>query len=260
MSMVRPVVGKLVSVSLVAVLAACAAPQSLEMSRSLTIFQPPQPMAISALSRQFRAETPYIVNFNFDSDALDAAAMAKLDIQAGWIIDHPNVKFRVYGHTDKVGDVVYNAELGLRRAQRVVAYLMSHGIGEERLEAMSSFGEDLPVVFTEAPERLNRRTLTDVIGYIETPAPREPVVDPEPLAMLGYDVAPETGDDVNDTLASDPVSEGPTTADPSNETPTATADGGNNGGQNPNAGRGNGDDGGDPGKSGGKNKGGDEIS
>ena len=52
------------------------------MSRSLTAVQPPQPMAISALSREFRAETPYIVNFDFDSDDLDAEAMDRLDIQA----------------------------------------------------------------------------------------------------------------------------------------------------------------------------------
>lgn len=216
-------------------------------------------MAISALSREFRAETPYIVNFDFDSDDLDAEAMDRLDIQASWIIDHPNVKFRVYGHTDKVGDIAYNAELGLRRAQRVVAYLMSRGIGEERLEAVSSFGEDLPLVLTEAPERLNRRTLTDVIGFIEQPKREGPGTGAGPVARFDPVPSTEIVGGGGDNQADETSTEGPATSDPSNETPSDTADSGNNGGQNANSGRGNGDDGGDPGKSGGKNNGGDEI-
>jgi peptidoglycan-associated lipoprotein len=38
------------------------------------------------------------------------------------------VRFRVFGHTDKVGSNGYNQKLGLRRAQAAVAYLSSLGI------------------------------------------------------------------------------------------------------------------------------------
>lgn len=217
-------------------------------------------MAISALSRQFRAETPYTVNFDFDSDDLDAQAMEKLDIQASWIIDHPNVKFRVYGHTDRVGNIAYNADLGLRRAQRVVAYLISRGIGEERLEAVSSFGEDLPVVLTEAPERLNRRTLTDVIGFIELPDSERDGVGPGPLVRLDPRDVPAF-DEVQDQTSSEMTAEIDTspTQDGGGDQTGGTSENTSKGGQNPNSGRGNGDDGGDPGKSSGKNNGGDET-
>ena len=250
-AMIRTCVLKVLSVSLVAVVAGCAAPQSLEMSRSAVAIQVPQPAAISALSKQFRAETPYIVNFDFDKDVLDAVARAKLDIQADWILAHPDVKFRVYGHTDKVGNVVYNEDLGMRRATNVVAYLISRGISEHRLEAVASFGEDLPLIDTESPERLNRRALTDVIGFV-VPSKDEPQRGgPDLVSRLFEDDIPPVTDE-DDGQVPDVSNDEP----PADDTPTDTV----SDGKNPNSGRGNGDEDGDPGKSGGKNNGGDEVS
>ncbi|MBT8425381.1 MAG: OmpA family protein [Silicimonas sp.] len=280
MSMVRPSVVKVISVSLFAVISGCAAPQSLETSRSSTAILVPTPAAVSALSRKFRAETPYIVNFGFDSDRLDAQALAELDSQADWIIDHPNVKFRVYGHTDRVGHHDYNAALGLRRAEQVVAYFMSRGISEDRLEAMASFGEDLPLVETDAAEPMNRRTMTDVIGFLvpvqedNAPGIRHsnlqhrvevdviPIVDTD-QGQVPDDDGPVDNGPIDDGPTDDgPTDNGPTDDDPTEDDGEATDSGGGNqhpGGQRPNAGRGNGDEDGDPGKSGGKNNGGDEV-
>ena len=140
-----------------------------ETSRSASSVSIPQPGSITALQRQFQAQVPFQVNFGFDEDTLDAEAMDRLDLQADWIIDHPNVKFRVYGHTDRVGNVDYNADLGMRRAQRVVDYLVSKGVEEDRLEAMLSFGEENPLIDTEARERMNRRAETEVHEYIVPP-------------------------------------------------------------------------------------------
>lgn len=165
--MVRPVLGKVLSISLVALVAGCGAPKSqIELTRQAAAIQVPQPASLSYLSRKFRAETPYFVNFDFDLDNLDQAAIERLDAQADWIIDNPNVRFRVYGHTDKVGSNDYNIDLGLRRAENVVAYLVSRGISEHRLEIMTTFGEEIPIIETELPERMNRRALTDVAGII----------------------------------------------------------------------------------------------
>jgi hypothetical protein len=105
-----------------------------------------------------------MVTFDFDSDALDPEARETLNAQAGWIIGHPSVRLRVYGHADRSGDAGYNTELGLRRAQRVVAYLISRGVDAARLEAVVSLGEDLPLVDTTAPLRTNRRAITMAIA------------------------------------------------------------------------------------------------
>ncbi len=118
------------------------------------------------LTRRFAADVPNTVNFAFNSAVLDAEAQAALRQQADWIKQFPEVRFRVYGHTDLVGSNAYNKRLGLRRAQVVVAYLTGFGISRSRLEAVVSYGETQPLVYTESQERRNRRTVTEVSGFV----------------------------------------------------------------------------------------------
>lgn len=120
-----------------------------------------------ALGQRFAQEVPNTVNFAFNSSQLDSAAMAILTQQANWIRQFPEVRFRVYGHTDLVGSQSYNYALGKRRAQAVVAFLSSQGISRSRLEALVSFGKTRPLVQTSAPELLNRRTVTEVSGFVK---------------------------------------------------------------------------------------------
>ena len=120
---------------------------------------------VKELTRKFQAETPATINFEFNSSALDAAAQASLRQQAEWIKAHPNITFRVFGHTDKVGSNAYNKRLGLRRARAAVNYMISQGVSRKKLEAVVSFGETRPLVLTEAANRDNRRTVTEVKGF-----------------------------------------------------------------------------------------------
>ncbi|PUB16318.1 OmpA family protein [Yoonia sediminilitoris] len=120
------------------------------------------------LARRFASDVNSTVNFAFNSTVLDADARATLIKQADWIRQFPEVRFRVYGHTDLVGSNAYNRRLGLRRAQAVVGFLTSQGIDRSRLEALASFGETRPVVATQNRERRNRRTVTEVSGFVES--------------------------------------------------------------------------------------------
>lgn len=120
-----------------------------------------------SLTQKFAAEVPNTVNFAFNSAVLDGAAMATLSKQANWIRQFPEIRFRVYGHTDLVGSTAYNKSLGLRRAQAVVSYLSTQGISRSRLEAVVSFGETQPLVYTQSENRENRRTVTEVSGFVE---------------------------------------------------------------------------------------------
>lgn len=119
------------------------------------------------MSRRFSQEVSPMVNFAFDSAELDAGARDILREQANWIRQFPEVRFRVYGHTDRVGSDAYNRALGLRRAQTVVSFLTSQGISRSRLEAVVSFGKTQPLIVTEGRERRNRRTVTEVSGVVE---------------------------------------------------------------------------------------------
>ena len=123
---------------------------------------------IEDLNKRFSREVPTAVNFAFNSAELDPLAHQILLQQAAFIRKFPEARFRVYGHTDAVGSAAYNKRLGLRRAQAVVNFLVSHGISRSRLEAMVSFGESQPLVITSDQERRNRRTVTEVSGFVST--------------------------------------------------------------------------------------------
>lgn len=118
------------------------------------------------LSQRFASEVMTTVNFAFNSAVLDSGARDTLREQAHWIRQFPEVTFRVYGHTDAVGSEAYNKRLGLNRAHAVVNYLASQGIGKDRLEAVVSFGETQPLIVTEGREVRNRRTVTEVSGFV----------------------------------------------------------------------------------------------
>lgn len=123
--------------------------------------------ATTNLAGRFANEVPSTVNFAFNSAVLDETAKAALRQQANWIRQFPEVRFRVYGHTDLVGPSSYNQGLGRRRAVAVVNYLASQGISKSRLEALVSYGETQPLIVTQGKERRNRRTVTEVSGFVK---------------------------------------------------------------------------------------------
>ncbi len=122
--------------------------------------------ALEALEQRFRRAVPTMINFEFNRSELDEEAKAILRRQAVWIKRYPMVRFKVFGHTDKVGSNAYNYNLGLRRAQAAVNYLISQGVPRRSLIATVSRGETEPLINTEDRERLNRRTVTMVAGYV----------------------------------------------------------------------------------------------
>jgi peptidoglycan-associated lipoprotein len=120
------------------------------------------------LANRFATEVITTVNFSFNSSVLDAGAQDALRQQAVWIRQFPEIRFRVYGHTDAVGSSGYNKQLGLARARAVVGFLTSQGITRDRLEAVASFGETQPLIVTQGRERRNRRTVTEVSGFVDS--------------------------------------------------------------------------------------------
>ena len=215
--------------------------------------------AITSIAREFVRETPYVVHFAFNKSTLDATARAELDIQARWIMQHPTVRFSVYGHTDKVGSNAYNQELGRARAEAVIAYLISRGVNLAQLELKISMGEDAPIIDVDTAEQINRRATTYVAGLVKVAAaqasesdisvesekPEKPEVGPEPETP---EVDPEPETDPQDEPDGEPEHDG----EPEDENPKEDK-------EHVDAGRGNGDEDGDPGRSEGQNQGGDEV-
>lgn len=134
------------------------------------------------LANRFASEVTSTVTFAFNSTQLDGNAQAVLSQQANWIRQFPEVKFRVYGHTDAVGSNASNRRLGQRRANAVVHFLTTQGISRSRLEAVVSFGETQPLIVTQGRERRNRRTVTEVNGFVS----RHPTVLDGKYAQIIY--------------------------------------------------------------------------
>ncbi len=141
------------------------------------------------LANRFAAEVITTVHFAFNSAQLDAGAQDALREQAKWIRQFPEITFRVFGHADAPGSNGYNKSLGLRRAKAVVSFLTTQGISRKRLEAVSSLGESQPLVVTEGRERRNRRSVTEVSGFVQS----HPTVLDGKYAQLVYRDYVESG-------------------------------------------------------------------
>jgi len=85
------------------------------------------------------------VNFKFNSDKLDADAKQQLDEMASAGNNYKRYFIAVEGFTDHTGNDEYNVALSRRRADAVVAYLVSqHDIPVYRIQ-MVGLGKDKPV-------------------------------------------------------------------------------------------------------------------
>lgn len=133
-----------------------------------TLVQTGQRDATFALGTRFASEVTPTITFAFNSAQLTPEARATLLRQADWIRQFPELRFSVYGHTDAVGSNAYNQSLGKRRAQAVVNFFASQGISPSRLQALVSYGETRPVIATPGPEQENRRTVTEVSGFVKS--------------------------------------------------------------------------------------------
>jgi outer membrane protein OmpA-like peptidoglycan-associated protein len=120
----------------------------------------------SIMSRRFAAEVPSMVNFAFDSAALDEEARGILQVQAHWMRQFPELRYQIYGHTDAVGSDAYNNRLGQRRANAVRAHLVHLGVPRAVILATVSRGAHQPLVVTEGREPANRRTVTEIAGAV----------------------------------------------------------------------------------------------
>jgi len=146
------------------------------------------------LGTAFNNAVPTMVNFEFNKSTLDAEAKRVLGLQAEWIKRHKNVRFSVHGHTDAVGSNRYNYNLGLRRARNSVNYLASLGVKRSQLKALVSRGETQPLVASGAPERLNRRAVTGVSGFMQ--GYRGAGMDGKRAAIVYNEYVGDTGSEV----------------------------------------------------------------
>ncbi len=98
------------------------------------------------------------VMFSYDSHKLTREARGVLDNIAAILVQHPDLKLEVAGHSDVQGNADYNRWLSGLRAGSVKDYLIRKGLRKENLTA-HGYGPDSPIATNETREGLhmNRR-------------------------------------------------------------------------------------------------------
>ncbi|MFI5311137.1 MAG: OmpA family protein [Gemmatimonadales bacterium] len=100
------------------------------------------------------------VLFDFDKATLKKAALDTVERAVTYLKEHPDLRVEVQGHTDAKGSDEYNQKLSERRADAVMARLVSQGIATSRITTRG-YGKSQPVADnrTEAGRALNRRVV-----------------------------------------------------------------------------------------------------
>lgn len=105
------------------------------------------------------------VEFDFDSAAPRNEHAAQVERVADFMVQFPDSKVVMEGHTDSQGDATYNQGLSERRARTIADMLIEKfGINKSRVSS-KGFGESKPIATndTKAGRQLNRR----VVGVVE---------------------------------------------------------------------------------------------
>ncbi|MEL7448463.1 MAG: OmpA family protein [Pseudomonadota bacterium] len=125
-----------------------------------------QPLSASACQRQIDAVVARrSIRFETASDVIDEASHAQLDEIAAIAVRCIDARVEIAGHTDDQGTLANNLNLSQRRAESVMAYLVSSGVRLSRLTARG-YGEEQPLVPNETADAraINRRIEFNVRG------------------------------------------------------------------------------------------------
>ncbi len=105
------------------------------------------------------------VFYDFDKFNLKPEARKSLERQANWLKKYPNIRVLVAGNCDERGTREYNLALGERRANSAKTYLVSLGVGADRVRTIS-YGKERPTALgsNEAAWAQNRNAITSVVS------------------------------------------------------------------------------------------------
>jgi outer membrane protein OmpA-like peptidoglycan-associated protein len=104
--------------------------------------------------------------FQTGKSILTTTSYAELDRLYNILIDNPQMKIEISGHTDKTGSEPVNFKLSEARAKAVVDYLVKKGIDVSRLE-FRGFGSLQPIADNATPEgrTKNRRVEFKILEF-----------------------------------------------------------------------------------------------
>jgi len=104
------------------------------------------------------------VLFDTGASSLKPGAYQEINRVSQVLIQYPETRIMVAGHTDSDGSEAFNQDLSVRRAEAVRNALVAQGVSTARITTMG-FGESQPIAdnSTAAGKQLNRRVVVTII-------------------------------------------------------------------------------------------------
>ncbi|MDV7104398.1 OmpA family protein [Vibrio sp. TH_r3] len=104
--------------------------------------------------------------FENDSDSVSPAYMSEIQRLADFLSRYSTTSIELQGYASKVGNSSYNLDLSERRANNVMASLVSAGVSADKVKIVG-FGDTVLIdeSDTELAHSLNRRVVATVVGY-----------------------------------------------------------------------------------------------
>lgn len=112
--------------------------------------------------RDIKKGETYTINdikYKTNSSEISEDSKLVLDGFADWLLENPDIKIEIQGHTDDLGNDADNLALSQDRAYSVMEYLAERGLKLKRMK-FKGYGETRPKVPNTSPENraINRRT------------------------------------------------------------------------------------------------------
>lgn len=126
-----------------------------------------QPVRLDFVIQALELQKVFVFNniqFDFDKASLKQESYEILNDIVITMLNNPNIRIEISGHTCNIGDDDYNQNLSERRAQAVLDYLAAKQVEAERMES-AGYGETKPLNDNSTNEKreLNRRVEIKVI-------------------------------------------------------------------------------------------------
>lgn len=120
-----------------------------------------QPIIINiTLEQALKGSVSVLKNIFFDVDKYDLKekSVTELEKIIRFLLENPQIRVEISGHTDNTGSAAYNQQLSDKRAKSVHSYILSKGINPLRL-AWKGYGSSKPIQSndTEEGRQQNRR-------------------------------------------------------------------------------------------------------
>jgi OOP family OmpA-OmpF porin len=122
---------------------------------------PNTPLGFAVDSKGCLASASSVVLFSFNSADITPKAYPMLNETAMIMKKNPDLNGRIDGHADSTGNEAYNIDLSERRAKAIKDFLVSKGIGPERLST-KGFGDADPVAGNDTKEGRSKNRRVEI--------------------------------------------------------------------------------------------------